>query len=148
MKLELVTPFGIKRSEDAYEVVLPTLNGEITVFPGHEPLITLMKHGVMMVRRNKSDADSALEAVAVAEGIVEITSDTIRILANEAEEGDEIVVDEARAALIRAEKMKAEAKNQVELETAHKLLQHQSARLKVAELHRRRHRDRKGILPR
>jgi len=139
MKLELVTPFGIKRSEEIYEVVLPTASGEITVLPGHEPLVTLLVPGVMTVRYKKTDPADAREVIAVSKGIAEISGDTISILTNEAETGDEIVENEAKAALERAQKMKAEAKDEVELEKAQELLQRQTTRLKVAELQRRHH---------
>jgi len=143
MKLELVTPTGIKRSEDIYEVTLPTQDGEIGVLPGHEPLVTLLEAGLMMVRYKKSDKE--MEPLAVSRGIAEITGDTVRILADEAEDSTDIVEAEVKAALARAEKMRAEAKNQVELNEAMALLRRQGARLKVAELKRRTHRERKSL---
>jgi len=146
MKLELVTPFGIKRSEEVYEVVLPTTSGEITVLPGHEPLVTILAPGAMVVRRSNTDPDDLTEAIAVSRGIVEIANDVVSILANEAEEGDEIIEQEAKSALERAQKMHAEAKDEIELENARQILQRQTTRLKVAELHRRRRKPR-GTLP-
>jgi F-type H+-transporting ATPase subunit epsilon len=139
MKLQLVTPVGIKRDEEIYEVVLPTQTGEIGVFPGHEPLVTLLDIGVMSVRRNKSDSDEALEHLAVSTGIVEIDGDRVLILADEADEGADIAEQEVKAALERAQKMRAEAKDQVDITEAEKLLKRHATQLKVAEL-RRHHR--------
>ncbi|MDB5186181.1 MAG: atpC, partial [Candidatus Saccharibacteria bacterium] len=45
MKLELVSLTGVKYSDDAYEVVIPTADGEIAVFPGHMPLVSLAVPG-------------------------------------------------------------------------------------------------------
>jgi len=143
MKFELITPVGIKRSEDIYEVVLPTMDGEIGVLPGHEPLVTLLEAGVMMVRYKKTDSE--MEPIAVSRGIAEITGDTVRILADEAEGSEDLVEAEVKAALARAEKMRSEAKSQVELNEAMAMLRRQGARLKVAELKRRTHRERKTL---
>jgi F-type H+-transporting ATPase subunit epsilon len=136
MKLQLVTPVGIKREEEVYEVILPTQMGQIGVFPGHEPLVTLLDIGVVSIRKNKSDPDDALEHLAVAAGIVEIDGSRVLILADEADEGQDITEQEVKAALARAEKMRAEAKDQVDITEAEKLLKRHTTQLKVAELRR------------
>jgi F-type H+-transporting ATPase subunit epsilon len=142
MKLQLITPVGIKRDEDIYEVILPTLEGEIGVLPGHEPLVALLDIGMMSVRQAKGDSDEAMEHFAVSTGIVEIDGQKVLILADEADEGDEIAEQEVQAALKRAQKMHAEAKNQVDITEAEKLLKRHTTQLKVAELkrhHRKSH---------
>ena len=53
MKFSLVTLAGEQMSADIYEVIIPTEHGEISVFPGHEPLITVARPGVVMVRFEK-----------------------------------------------------------------------------------------------
>ena len=50
LNLQLITLLGQKMNEDVYEVILPTTIGEISVFPGHESLVTLAKPGVIAVR--------------------------------------------------------------------------------------------------
>lgn len=141
MKLQLVTPVGIKREEDVYEVTLPTRMGEIGVLPGHEPLVTLLEIGVMSVRKKKSDPDEAREHFAVSSGIVEIDGEKVLILADEADEPNDIVENEVKAALERAQKLRTEANTQVDVTEAEKLLKRHASQLKVAEL-RRRHRNR------
>lgn len=137
MKLKLVTLLGEAMSEDVYEVVLPTKSGEITVLPDHEPLVTLLEPGAMVVRRNKSDPASKLEFFAISSGVVEVTGNTLVILADEAESDREIAEAEAEAAHKRAQTMRDNAKDQQELEEAKKMVSHQAARLKVAGLRRR-----------
>ncbi len=56
---KLVSLTGIKYDEDVYEVLLPTLDGEIGVLQGHMPLISVAKTGVIAIRRQAKDADSA-----------------------------------------------------------------------------------------
>lgn len=139
MKLELITLLGKKVDRDVYEVVIPTADGEIAVFPSHEPLVSVAVPGVIAVRYNKTDPDSTLDFFAISGGVVEVSQDGVRILVDEADHGDDIVEAESKAALARAEEMRKNAKSQVELEEAHQLVDRHSVRLKVADL-RRRHR--------
>lgn len=141
MNLQLVTLGGSKFDEDVYEIVIPTEDGEIGVFPGHEPLVTLAKSGVIQVRRKRTDPIDKLEYFAVSGGIVEISGDHVKVLVDEADHGADIVEAETKAALDRALKMRDEAKTQVELEEAHQLVDRHMVRLKVADLHRRHHRN-------
>lgn len=138
MNLELTTLLGTKVNDEVYEVILPTRDGEIAVFPGHEPLVTLAIPGAIGVRRKKGDDD--LDYFAISGGVIEINQRRIRVLVDEAEHGDEIIEAESKAALDRALDLREHATSQVELEKAHQLVDRHSVRLKVADLHRRRRR--------
>lgn len=139
MHLQLITLSGVRVDQDIYELIAPTSAGEIAVFPGHEPLVTLAVPGALAVRYGKGDADTKLEYFAISGGIIEISPEAIRVLVDEADHGDDIVEAESQAALDRALKLRSEAKDQVELEKAHQLIDRHQVRLRVAEL-RRRHR--------
>lgn len=139
MNFQLVTLLGTKVDKDVYEVMLPTAAGEIAVFPGHEPLVSLAVPGAIAVRHEKGDADSKLDYYAISGGVIEISPDYLRVLVDEADSGEDIVEAESKAALDRALKMRDNAKDQVELEKAHQLVDRHAVRLKVADL-RRRHR--------
>ena len=136
MNLQLITLAGVKVDEPVYEVILPTTSGEIAVFPGHEPLVSVAQPGVIRVRREKQHSDEQMELFAISGGVIEIGGKRIRILVDEAEHGDDIVEAESREALERALKMRDNATNQVELEKAHQLVDRHAVRLKVAELKR------------
>jgi F-type H+-transporting ATPase subunit epsilon len=140
MHLELLTLHGQKMNEEIYEVILNTENGEIAVFPSHEPLVTLAVPGVITVRRHKNDPDELLEHFAGTSGIVEISPKRVRILVDEADAAEEILEAEAEAALKRAQEMRGEASDQVSIERAQQLIDRHAVRLKVAELKRRHHR--------
>ncbi|MEO5950327.1 MAG: ATP synthase F1 subunit epsilon [Candidatus Saccharimonadales bacterium] len=139
MNLELITLDGKKVDQVAYEVILPTVEGEIAVFPGHQSLVAVAVPGVISVRYNKSDKDNTLEYFAISGGVIEITGTSVRVLVDEADHGDDIIEAESKAALDRAIAMRDSAKDQVELERAHQLVDRHAVRLKVAGL-RRRHR--------
>jgi F-type H+-transporting ATPase subunit epsilon len=136
--LELVTLTGTKFDDEVYEVVLPTLDGQIGVLPGHMPLISVATSGVISVRRKPKDPDSSREFFATNGGVIEVTGDTLRVIVDEADHADEINESEAEAAHKRALQMKAEAKDQVSLEHAQALIDRSSTRLQVANLKRRR----------
>lgn len=139
MHLQLITLLGVRVDQDIYELMAPTTAGDIAVFPGHEPLVTLAKAGALAVRHKKGDADRELEYFAISGGVIEINPSSIRVLVDEADHGDDIVEAESQAALQRALKLRDEAKNQVELAKAHELIDRHQVRLHVADLHRRRH---------
>ncbi len=139
MKFKLVTLAGEKINEDVYEVLIPTIEGEIGVFPDHEPLITVAKPGVVTIKLHKDHSADRHEYFAMSGGIVEITGKTVKILVDEAEHGDDIVEAETQAALERAIVMRDNADSTVELDKAHQLIDRHMVRLKVADLHRRRH---------
>lgn len=138
MQLELITLLGKKIDQEVYEVMLPTAAGDIAVFPGHEPLVTIAVPGVIAVRYKKADPDGLLEYFAMSGGVAEIDQHKVRVLVDEAEHGADIIEAESKAALERAIKMRDTAKTQVELEQAHQLVDRHMVRLKVADLHRRR----------
>ena len=140
MKLQLVTLAGVKHDQDVYEVILPTAEGEIAVFPDHEPLVTLAVPGAIGVRETKDAPDSEMEYFAISGGIIEVSGRTVRVLVDEAESSDEIAEEESRAALARAEELRDNAGDQLEREKAMQLIDRHSVRLKVAELRRRKRR--------
>lgn len=140
MHMQLITLRGISVDQEIYELVAPTTAGEIAVFPGHEPLVTMAAPGALAVRYEKSDKDSELEYFAISGGIIEINPKSIRVLVDEADHGDDIIEAESKAALTRALKLRDEAKDQVELDQAHQLIDRHTVRLRVADLHRRKRR--------
>ncbi len=140
MNLQLITLQGIKIDEPVYEVILPTTSGEIAVFPGHEPLVTVAKAGVIQVRREREHSNERMELFAISGGVIEINSERVRVLVDEADHGEDILESETKAALERAIKLRDSATNQVELEKAHQLVDRHMVRLKVADLQRHRRR--------
>lgn len=140
MNLKLITLLGKKLDQDVYEVIVPTAEGEIAVFPGHEPLVTLAVPGAIAVRHAENDPDSKLEYFAVSGGVVEISPKAMRILVDHADHSDDIIEAESKAALERAIELRDTASSQIELEKAHQLVDRHAVRLKVAELRRRHHR--------
>ena len=90
IKLEIVTPEATVVSEDAGMVTLPVIEGQIGVYPGHVRLITQLVPGEIIVTTGGAD-----RFLAVGEGLVEITGDSVLVVTDMAIPSDQI--DEARA---------------------------------------------------
>lgn len=136
MKFQLVTLTGVKVDSDVYGVTLPTESGEISVYQGHESLVTLTKPGVIAVRYDKNDVDEKMDYFATSGGVVEIDAGYIKVLVDEADHGDDIIESESKAALERAISLREKATSQIELEEASELVDRHAVRLKVAGLRR------------
>lgn len=102
MKLEIVTPTGTAYSADVEMVTLPSVDGDIGVYPRHVPMLTRIRPGEILVRtsggthQGEQDSDDVL---AVGEGLVAITADHVAIvtdMAIAAKDIDEAKVEEAR----------------------------------------------------
>src|SRR4051812_47430046 len=105
---QLVALSGTKFDDDVYEVVLPTLDGEIGVLQDHMPLVSVANNGVIAVRRDAKDSDVHREFFATNGGVVEVSENTLRVLVDEADHADDINEAEAEAAHQRAIQMQAE----------------------------------------
>jgi|ERR1035437_189817 F-type H+-transporting ATPase subunit epsilon len=134
---KLVTLSGVKFDGEAYEVILPTLDGQIAVLTDHMPLVSVATTGVISVRRSSRDPDYQMESFAANGGVIEVENNELTVLVDEANHSAEINETEAQKAYERAQKMKSEAKDAISLEHAQTQIDRHAVRLKVAQLHRR-----------
>ena len=135
---KLVSISGTKFDGQVYEVTLPTKDGQIGVLAEHMPLVSVAVSGMVIVKKNPRDSDSDCEYFAINGGAIEVADNVLRILVDEAELPDEINAAEEQRALERANKMKAEAKDEISLEHAQALIDRSEVRLQVANLKRHR----------
>ena len=82
---------------DADIVVIPGVEGIMGILPNHSPLLTTLHYGIIQVRSGNSE-----ENFTVAGGIAEIQPDIITILADRAENVEEIDIERAESAQQRA----------------------------------------------
>jgi F-type H+-transporting ATPase subunit epsilon len=85
LQLLVVTPERKVVDAEADEVELPGSEGYLGVLPGHTPLLTLLKTGVLTYRQGGRS-----RAYAVSSGFAEIAADRISVLADLAESSGEI----------------------------------------------------------
>jgi F-type H+-transporting ATPase subunit epsilon len=134
---QLVALSGTKFDGEAYEITLPTLEGEIGVLENHMPLVSVATTGVIAVRREAKDADRDRDYFAISGGVIDVSNNRLRVLVDEADHADDINEAEAEAAMERARAMQAEAKDEVSLEHAQSLVDRHAVRLQVAGLKKR-----------
>ncbi len=83
-------------------VVLPGAAGEMGILPKHAPVLTTLKYGIIKVRKGGKE-----QLFTVAGGIAEVQPDIVTILADAAENVEEIDEARAEAARKRAEEVLA-----------------------------------------
>jgi F-type H+-transporting ATPase subunit epsilon len=97
-KFELVTPERMALSEDVEQVVVPGIEGEFTVLPGHAPVISALRPGVIDVTL----PDARRSRIYVKGGFAEVDADRLTVLAERALDVEEMdpatVADELAAA--------------------------------------------------
>ncbi len=91
-------------SGDVDMVVVPGSAGEMGILPHHAPLLSTLKMGVIKVRSKGEET-----IFTVAGGVVEVQPDSIIILADAAENVQEIDLERAENARKRAEEYLAKA---------------------------------------
>lgn len=127
LTIEIVTPEKVVHKLHGTEVLLPTVEGQIGVRPGHIPLITVLKPGEVVVKHTSHPESS----YAVAGGFVEVLGNVVRILADSADRSEDLSEEKITAAIARATKMKEEATEQGEFDAALSLLEASLARMRV-----------------
>jgi F-type H+-transporting ATPase subunit epsilon len=138
-RLRIVTLEGVKLDTEAYEILLPTTEGQIGVFASHAPLVAQAAEGIIRVRYKQGDPDDFMEALTCHGGVIEITDEVVKLLADEAKISTELTEAAEKAAYERALEMRAAAKDQVSLDKAQAMIDRQAVRLQVAKF-KRRHR--------
>lgn len=98
-ELEVMCPDRLFFHGDADMVEMNTSEGYIGVYPGHIPLATVLAPGIMVIHNNGEEKRAALHS-----GFVKIEQHKIMVLAEIAEWPDEIDVNRAEEARIRAER--------------------------------------------
>ena len=81
LKLVVVTPEKKVVDTDTDQVEVPGELGYLGILPGHAPLISLLKTGVLTYR-----AAGGEKALAISTGFVEVAGDAVSVLADVAEE--------------------------------------------------------------
>jgi len=80
VEFELVAPEELLFSESVELVVVPGAEGDFGVLPGHSPLISTLRTGVIAVYEN----DTVNRRIFVSGGFAEVTPERCTVLADEA----------------------------------------------------------------
>ena len=99
MQFDLVSPERRLASVQAREVRIPGSAGDLTAMPGHAPLITTLRPGVLRIIK----ADGGTDDYAVTGGFAEVSAEGTTLLAEEALHVSEVTPDVVKRFVARAE---------------------------------------------
>jgi len=97
IRCEIVAQDKMLYEGDVDIVVLPGTSGLMGILPNHAPLLTTLKYGVVQIRIGNEEQN-----YTVAGGIAEVQPKIVTILADRAENVDDIDIARAEAAQQRA----------------------------------------------
>lgn len=103
IRVEIVSQDRMVWEGDADIVIVPGNDGEMGILPNHAPLLATMKFGILKVLSKGQE-----EVFSVAGGVVEVQPDIVTVLADAAENVQEIDVQRAEEARRRAEAILAQ----------------------------------------
>lgn len=127
LMLEVVTPERLVFREEVEAIIVPAAEGYLGILPNHTPLITSLSVGVMRYRKN-----GEIKKVAVSGGFMEVAANRVTVLADTAERAEDIDVERARRAKIRAETRLREKPPNLDYARAEMALRRALTRLKAA----------------
>jgi len=104
IRCEIISQDRVVFQDDVDIVVVPGAEGVMGILPHHAPLLSLLQMGIITVRKQGHE-----EYFTVSGGVVEVAGNQVTVLANAAENVDEINIARAEAARERAEASLKEA---------------------------------------
>jgi len=135
IRCEIVSQDRLVFEGDAEIVIVPGSLGEMGIMPGHAPLLSTLELGVIRVKK-----DDLEEVFTVTGGFIEVQPDIVTIMADAAENVEEIDVRRAEEAMERASRLlekdlSTDPDTYMKIEAA---LKRSSLRLKTAQQYRKR----------
>ncbi|MDE7298350.1 MAG: ATP synthase F1 subunit epsilon [Lachnospiraceae bacterium] len=131
-RLQVIAPDRIFLDGEADMIELTTTEGEIGVLKDHIPLTAIVAPGILRIKKDGEEREAALH-----EGFLEILGDKVVILAESCEWPEEIDINRANEAKIRAERRLKSADAELNETRAELALRRSLIRLSLAEKYHR-----------
>jgi F-type H+-transporting ATPase subunit epsilon len=127
LQLQIVSAERLLVNERVDEVEIPGSGGYFGVLPGHTPLLATLNVGELWYRQGAEK-----HYLSIAFGFVEVQPERVIVLAQIAEQAQDIDTARAEAAKKRAEERLAKSSSDIDFERARVALLKALARLQVA----------------
>jgi F-type H+-transporting ATPase subunit epsilon len=129
IQFKIVTPERSVYEAEVEQATLPVADGEVTILPNHRAYIAALKPGEIVIKKNEADVH-----LAISGGFIEFANNTLTVLADTAEQAEEIDIKRAEEARGRAEELKKQKVSMSEFEYARvaAAVEKEMVRLKVA----------------
>jgi F-type H+-transporting ATPase subunit epsilon len=112
IKVDVVSAEKSLYSGDAKFVVLPGESGELGILPGHTPLISRIRPGLVRIVLE----DNSEESIFVAGGLLEVQPGHVTVLSDTAIRGGDLDESKAEAARLAAQEALRNAKDQASMD--------------------------------
>ncbi len=126
--LEIICPDRVFYKGEVFMLELNTMEGEVGIYKNHVPMTMIIAPGATTITIDKGEKKEA----AVHSGFVEVLPHKVTVLAEVAEWPEEIDVNRAREAQIRAQRRIDEHKADLDMARAQAALSRALARIYVA----------------
>lgn len=139
LQFQLISATGLKYDGEAYEVLVPTKDGQIAILEEHMPLLSAGAPGVLSIRKKAGDSNAQMENFAVYGGVLQVDGPAARFVTDDITDAEEISETQAQESLARAQRLVASAGSREALREAKTVLHHSTVRLHLAQTKRRHH---------
>ncbi len=130
LKVDVVNAEESLFSGNAEFVALPGIEGELGILPGHTPLITLIRPGLVRIREEGKKDE---EEIFVAGGVLEVQPFHVIVLADVAIRSTDLDEAKAREAMERAQQNAKNASSEIELAKVEAEIAMLAAQLKIIQ---------------
>jgi len=133
IKLDVVTAERVVFSDEVDVIIAPGIEGQLGVLPHHTPLMTMLKPGELLVRKDGEEF-----SLVITGGFLEVRPNRVIVLADAAERVEEIDMARAEEARRRAQERLKERIPEVDATRTQAALLRALARLEVVQRRRKR----------
>lgn len=99
MKIEVVTKQEkIFESDSTLQVSVPTIDGEITILPNHQNLVSVLTIGEVKIKTETQE-----HRIFIDKGIIEISNNTVSVLVDRGVPSEKVIKEEITKAIQKAE---------------------------------------------
>ncbi len=126
-QLKVISPDRIFFDGEADMIEVNTTEGDLGILKGHIPLTAIISPGKLKIVNEKEE-----KVAALLDGFIEVLSDRVIILAEACEWPEEIDINRAKEAKLRAERRLSGAEGEINEVRAEMALRRSLTRLEVA----------------
>lgn len=128
MTLQIISPDRVFYEGEVTMFEMNTTEGEVGIYPGHIPMVNVLKPGIVVIHEGDQEKRAAIHA-----GFTEILQDSITVMAEIAEWPDEIDKERALSAKERAAKRLSDHKEDLDVARAEAALRRALIRIELVE---------------
>jgi F-type H+-transporting ATPase subunit epsilon len=134
IQLEVITPERLVFKAEVDSVEVPGLDGELGILPGHTELVSQLKPAGLLTYHQGDEKGE----IAISDGLVEVNSDRVIVLANRATRPEDIDIAQALELKNLAERQLQKALSDPEMDIVRATIELERASLELQLLEKSR----------